>query len=169
MAEVTDFLEHAGRDKFWLPPRTTYENPPFHKRVVAPLDPSLIYAIKDLPESEAFATVVEFIAMQLLASCYTLLPASSADNLPLGQQRMGSMVITALRLHTLHRLSPAAGHHARINTETSSWPGLYTGMSKEDELAESVSRRRQRAVDVSSDECARSMQDSIANEEADRA
>ncbi|KAL5453937.1 hypothetical protein PMIN07_007757 [Paraphaeosphaeria minitans] len=74
---------------------TRLQNPPFHKRVVAPLDPSLIYAIKDLPESEAFATVVEFIAMQLLASCYTLLPASSADNLPLGQQRMGSMVITA--------------------------------------------------------------------------
>jgi hypothetical protein len=68
---------------------------PPHEQAIAPLDSSLIHAIRDLPETEAFDTFVEFIALQLLASCYTLLPASSADNFPLGQQRMGSRVITA--------------------------------------------------------------------------
>ncbi|KAF2445882.1 hypothetical protein P171DRAFT_484536 [Karstenula rhodostoma CBS 690.94] len=166
MAEVMDFLEQ--RDVCWLPRGTTHEYLPSREHDVAPLYPSLVYAIKDLPETEAFGTVVEFIAIQLLASCYTVLPASSADNLPIGQQRMGSRVITALRLHTLHRLAPAAGHHARVNTETSPWPGLYSWLSREDVLAESVSRRRRRAVDAPGDECYTFMQGSIANEQADR-
>lgn len=111
MAEVIDFLEQ--RDVLGLPPGTAHEvslgrpfetsigglireqNLPSREHAVTTLEPSLVYAIKDLPETEAFGTVVEFIAIRLLASCYTLLPASSADNLPMDQQRMGSRVITA--------------------------------------------------------------------------
>lgn len=72
-------------------------------------------------------------------------------------------------MHTLYRLAPAAGHHARINTETSPWPGLYKGLSREDELAESVSRRRRLAADAPSDECYSFMQGSITNQQANRA
>jgi hypothetical protein len=112
MAEVRDFLEHQERDIYWNSPRTKHEVsvqwrftiPKIYVGALTrvqvllshePLDSSLIHAIKDLPETEAFGTFVEFVALQLLASCYTLLPASSADNLPLGQQRIGSRVITA--------------------------------------------------------------------------
>ncbi|OAG03553.1 uncharacterized protein CC84DRAFT_859390 [Paraphaeosphaeria sporulosa] len=119
MIEVRNFLQQQERDTYWLSPRTMNEDLPSHESAAAPLDPSLICAIKDLPETEAFAIIVEYVAIQLLASCYTLLPASSAEILPLSQQRMGSRVVTALRLHTLHRLAPAAGHHARINSESS--------------------------------------------------
>jgi hypothetical protein len=56
-----------------------------------------------------------------------------------------------------------------MNTETSPWPGLYNGLSKEDEVAESVSQQRRRAVDAPSNECDHSMQGSIANDLADRA
>ena len=53
--------------------------------------------------------------------------------------------MTALRAHSLYRLSPAAGHHARPPSETSAWPGLYTGPYPEDTLAETVSQRRRSA------------------------
>lgn len=83
--------------------------------------------------------------MQLLASCYTFLPASSANHLPLFQQRTGKKLVTALRAHSSFRLSPAAGHHARASSETSAWPGLYTGRDPEEVLAESVSQKRRSA------------------------
>lgn len=50
--------------------------------------------------------------------------------------------MTALRLHAFHRFCPAAGHHARESSETSSWPGLWSGPSLEDRLAELDCRQR---------------------------
>lgn len=51
-----------------------------------------------------------------------------------------------------HNLCPAAGHHARENSETSSWPGLYDGLSTEEEAVEDGLQRRHCAVEAASDE-----------------
>jgi hypothetical protein len=91
---------------------------------------------------DAFEILIRAIALQLLASCYTILPASSACNLPLFHQRIRARPISALRLHSQYRFEPAAGHHARVPSETASWPGLYAGPALEDALAEVVSRQR---------------------------
>jgi len=80
--------------------------------------------------------------VQLLAACYTVLPTTSANHIPLSQQRKEIVVITALHSSSRHRHSPAAGHQARPPSETAPWPGLYTGPSTEGILAEHVSRRR---------------------------
>ena len=95
--------------------------------------------------TEAFDALVQAIALQLLASCYTFLPASSAGHVPLFQQRTGKKFVTALRAHSAFRLSPAAGHNARAQSEASPWPGLYTGPDREDILADIVSQRRRSA------------------------
>jgi hypothetical protein len=50
--------------------------------------------------------------------------------------------VTALRSHSQYRYSPAAGHQARPPSETDAWPGLYTGPSTEENLAQHVSQRR---------------------------
>ncbi|KAF2729014.1 hypothetical protein EJ04DRAFT_556388 [Polyplosphaeria fusca] len=90
--------------------------------------------------------VLQFVALQLLASCFTLSAASTADSLPLSQQRKGAEIMTSLRMHSQYRFSPAAGHHARPPSETSSWPGLYTGPSIEDTLADVASQARRSAT-----------------------
>lgn len=91
--------------------------------------------------TEGFDALVQAIALQLLGSCYTQLPASSASHLPLFQQRTSKKLVTALRAHASYRLCPAAGHQARAPSETSAWPGLYTGPEPEDTMAETVSQR----------------------------
>ncbi|EAT82984.1 hypothetical protein SNOG_09719 [Parastagonospora nodorum SN15] len=49
------------------------------------------------------------------------------------------------RITNRRRFEPAAGHHARASSETAAWPGLYTGPTVEDNLAEMATlRRRQR-------------------------
>ncbi|KAI4705705.1 hypothetical protein J4E81_000589 [Alternaria sp. BMP 2799] len=58
------------------------------------------------------------------------------------RQRKERRFVTALRSHSHHRYSPAAGHQARPPSETESWPGLYTGPSTEEKLAQYVSQRR---------------------------
>jgi len=90
----------------------------------------------------ACETILQLIALQLLAACYTLSPPSSANHIPLFQQRKERRFVTALRSHSHHRYSPAAGHQARPPSETESWPGLYTGPSTEEKLAQYVSQRR---------------------------
>ncbi|KAF2268411.1 hypothetical protein CC78DRAFT_367905 [Lojkania enalia] len=83
-----------------------------------------------------------FIALQLLASCYTVIPASNADSLPICRQRRTKELVTSLRLHSRYRFSPASGHSARPPSEASSWPGLYAGPTLEDRLADTVSNQR---------------------------
>ena len=92
--------------------------------------------------AEAFDLLLHGIALQLLASCYTLLPASSASQLPLFRQKTEAKPVTALRLHSQHRFEPAAGHHARASSEAASWLGLHTAPTPEDLLAEAVSLQR---------------------------
>jgi hypothetical protein len=98
-----------------------------------------------LSSDAALDTLARIIALQLLAACHTFLPASSASPIPLFQQRKGPKPVTALRLHSHYRFSPAAGHQARAPSESTSWPGLYTGPTAEDKLVEHVSRRRRSA------------------------
>lgn len=61
---------------------------------------------------------IYIIALFLLASCFTILPRSSAHNMHSLPQWNGRSVVTALRLHWLYRYAPAAGHHARVASET---------------------------------------------------
>jgi hypothetical protein len=93
-------------------------------------------------DSQRFDALLYFIVVQLLASCYTLQNASSANNYPLFQQRKSVRLVTSLRLHSQYRFSPAAGWHARESSQSSSWPGLYTGPSLEEKVAEEASLRR---------------------------
>ena len=93
-------------------------------------------------DSQRFNTLLYFIAVQLLASCCTFQNASSASNYPLFQQRKSVRLVTSLRLHSQYRFLPAAGWYARESSQSSSWPGLYTGPSLEEKVAEVASLRR---------------------------
>ncbi|KAF2625724.1 hypothetical protein BU25DRAFT_371570 [Macroventuria anomochaeta] len=144
MKEVAAWLELREHDEFWVS-KSRHAG-----QIFLPTTSQLLARLKDSESSlpytgngaEAFDALVQAIALQLLASCYTFLPASSANHLPLFQQRTGKRLVTALRAHASFRLSPAAGHHARASSETHAWPGLYTGPEPEDTLAETVSQRR---------------------------
>jgi hypothetical protein len=103
------------------------------------------FSLAAFSSHDTFELLAHVIALQLLAACHTFLPASSASPIPLFEQRRQPKPVTALRLHSHYRLSPAAGHQARAPSESSSWPGLYTGPSVEDKLAEHVSRKRRSA------------------------
>jgi hypothetical protein len=87
--------------------------------------------------ADTFEILIQAIALELLASCYTILPATTC-RLPLFQQRTCSTHITALRLHTLHRFEPAAGHHARVSSEIAARPELYAESALEEDVAEVV-------------------------------
>lgn len=106
-------------------------------------DSSLPYIIPD--GTSAFDALVTSIALQLLASCLTFLPTSSASLLPLFQQRTSKKFVTALHAHALYRFAPAAGHQARAPSESSPWPALYMGPEPEAVLAEALSQRRRSA------------------------
>ncbi|UPX10397.1 uncharacterized protein EKO05_0001059 [Ascochyta rabiei] len=143
MREVAAWLELDEHDEFSASRRE-------HAESILPAASQLFARLKDSdnppphsPNSDdGFDTLIQAIALQLLASCYTFLPASSASQLPLLQQKTDKTLVTALQAHSAHRLSPAAGHHARAPSETSAWPGLYTGPGPEETLAETTSRRR---------------------------
>ena len=81
------------------------------------------------------------VAVQLLASCYTLCrPQSGSDSL-LNTRKWEREYITALRLHGQYRFSPAAGHHAR-ESSMESWPALFSGPSIEEQRANAVTTQR---------------------------
>lgn len=92
-----------------------------------------------------FDALVQAIALQLLASCYTFIPVSSANHLPLFQTKTSTKLVTALQAHAPYRLSPAAGHHARASSENYEHPDLRKEPSNGDELAGTVGQRRQSA------------------------
>lgn len=50
--------------------------------------------------------------------------------------------ISALCMHARHRFSPASGYHARDPSCAPAWPGLFSGPSREEQLADQVTRRR---------------------------
>lgn len=45
-------------------------------------------------------------------------------------------------MQSQHRFEPASGHHARVPSEATAWPGLYIGLTREESLAEAVSSQR---------------------------
>ncbi|KAE8843256.1 hypothetical protein HRS9139_02553 [Pyrenophora teres f. teres] len=143
MREVAFWQQSQACDEFWTP-RTRQ-----HRRAL----PTATQLLRKLEDRETctttssnngtdFEALLQAIALQLLAACYTVLPATSANHIPIFQQRMETVVITALRSNSRHRHSPAAGHQARPPSEAASWPGLYAGPPIEERLAEHVSRRR---------------------------
>ncbi|KAH3978407.1 hypothetical protein HBI56_069620 [Parastagonospora nodorum] len=145
MGEVADWWQSEYVDEFWAPRNKQQRRmPPTANQILLQARNSKMLS-GGLPiGAGTFEILLHAIALQLLASCYTRLPAT-ASNLPLFQQRTCPMQITALRLHMRYRFEPAAGHHARASSETAAWPGLYTGPTVEDNLAEMATlRRRQR-------------------------
>jgi hypothetical protein len=85
------------------------------------------------------------VAIQLLASCstefeYHLRSTTLPTALYLSKAR--SNMISSLKMHSYYRLSPASGYHPRDPSPAPAWPGLTTGPSPEEKLAEQVSRRR---------------------------
>ncbi|KAF3048626.1 hypothetical protein E8E11_004065 [Didymella keratinophila] len=144
MKEVAAWLELCEHDDFWA------AKGKHARKAVLPTTSQLLarwkVADSSLPNNHdgtsAFEAFVKSIALQLLASCYTVLPATSANAPPLFQQRTGEKIVTALCAHALYRLAPAAGHQARAPSETSPWPALYTGLDPEDVLAETSSNPR---------------------------
>ncbi|KAF2640229.1 hypothetical protein P280DRAFT_480702 [Massarina eburnea CBS 473.64] len=139
MGEIEDYIELNERDEY-CPPHT------HRSRDILTPDTAMARLSDCHPTAalagQPFDTLVHFIAVHLLASCYTLPPVTSANNLPPFQQRTGSRLITALRLHSLYRFSPAAGYNAREPSRTSPWPGHYSECTVEKEMADMFLRRR---------------------------
>lgn len=142
MREVTDWLELDTRDmdqgfcrsRFRRSLSVPHRESPGHNSH-APSSSGT-----DLPGPSH--ALLELVALQMLASCYTSIPGTSAENRPIYSQYKGPTTVSALRLHSRARFSPAAGHHARECSESYAWPGLYNGPSIEEQLAERVSERR---------------------------
>jgi hypothetical protein len=159
MAEIADFLEMNEHDEYWSARMhqsraVSLRQNDHHRKYFtekAQVLPTLVARLASVchlttsPGSQSFDATVQFIAMQLLAACYTLLPATSADNLPLLQQRTRSQPVSALRLHSYYRYSPAAGYHARDPSGTSPWPGLYSGPTVEGERVDPAIQRTSNA------------------------
>ncbi|KAF2422419.1 hypothetical protein EJ08DRAFT_725958 [Tothia fuscella] len=110
---------------------------------------------------ENSASIIHCIAIQLLASCYTTHQISLADStLPsaLYTNRAKPPMISALRMHSQYRLSPSSGYHARDTSPAPAWPGLYTGPSPEERLAEALTKKRREEQSMNDQE---SMRESI--------
>ncbi|KAF1937850.1 hypothetical protein EJ02DRAFT_355802 [Clathrospora elynae] len=136
MNEVADWIQSQECDEFWAP---RARQP---RRMVLTANQLLVNLDGQHNNAEALETLLRVIALQLLASCYTSLPPTSANHMPLFHQQKERRPLTALRLHSQYRFSPAAGHQARAPSETAPWPDLYTGPTPEDKLAELASQKR---------------------------
>lgn len=90
----------------------------------------------------------------MLACCYTHYqhPLTSSIPAALYIDRTRPPQISALRLHSRYRFSPAHGYHPRYPTPVPAWPGLFSGPSREDKLVDAVTSRRlkQRSQNFSS-------------------
>ncbi|KAG9193835.1 hypothetical protein G6011_03870 [Alternaria panax] len=143
MREIADWLQSQECDEFWTPrARQPRRALPTAIQLLRQLDNHEFLPGSSPDKTTAFESLLHVIALQLLAASYTHLPPSSANHIPLFQQRKETRFVTALHSHSRHRYSPAAGHQARPSSETDSWPDLYTGPSNEEKLAEHVSWRR---------------------------
>ncbi|KAF2477893.1 uncharacterized protein BDR25DRAFT_308742 [Lindgomyces ingoldianus] len=142
MGEVADWLDLNGRDVNWISPtRRLRKLVPLPEALISQLSASRSSTPTVVEPTEHPYIFLHFIALQLLASCYTLLPSSSAESLPLCGQKLPELA-TSLKLHAQYRFSPAAGHHAPCPSEASPWPGLYYGPCLEERVAEQVSKKR---------------------------
>ncbi|RYO24007.1 hypothetical protein AA0111_g8784 [Alternaria arborescens] len=141
--EIADWLQSQECDEFWTPrARQPHRALPTATQLLRQLENHEFLPATSSSKTTAFETLVRIIALQLLAASYTHLPPSSANHIPLFQQRKETRFITALRSHSHYHFSPAAGHQARPPSETDSWPDLYAGPSNEEKLAQHVSQKR---------------------------
>ncbi|KAL2045685.1 hypothetical protein N7G274_002115 [Stereocaulon virgatum] len=94
--------------------------------------------------------VVQLVAIQLLASCFSLLQGMDTMTLPSGWYRQGhqlgengttSRFVSSLRQHSQRRHSPAFGHQARNNSADFLWP-ISDIKPREARLAEQVFHNR---------------------------
>ena len=92
--------------------------------------------------------VIQVIAVQLLASCFSVPKEMKTLTLPSGWYRQNRQICTASRLvsslsqHTQWTHSPAFGYHARNNSAESLCSNAVCKTSREAHLAEQVSRSR---------------------------
>ena len=113
-----------------------------------PIQLSILNNIRGSDRFQAFTTM---IAVQLLATCFTLPPESERcprppasyydRSCPIGPSS-DPRLISSLRLHTHFRNSPALGHNARNSSPALAWPGCRNSRLLEDRLAEEISRQR---------------------------
>ena len=101
------------------------------------------------------------IAVQLLATCFTLSPESERysrspapyhdPNCPI-RRSSDPRLISSLRLHTQFRNSPALGHNARNSSPAHAWSNVRNQTLREERLAEEISglRRLRRLQDSQS-------------------
>ena len=94
--------------------------------------------------------VVQLVAIQLLASCFSLPQGMDTLTLPSGWYRQGhqlggngttNRLVSSLRQHSQRIQSPAFGHQARNNSAEFLWP-ISDTKPREARLAEQVSRNR---------------------------
>jgi hypothetical protein len=116
-----------------------------------------------LPKHIADLTL-EDVAIQLLASCFTEIQYHlGSTTLPtaLYMSKTLPSIISSLKMHSHYRLSPASGYHPRDPSPAPAWPGLTTGPSPEERLAERVSRHRKLEMLKNSPDRVESMQDFV--------
>ena len=103
--------------------------------------------------AELRQVLITTIAIQLLATCFTLPHDLSAYSLPstsyhnrkyLGATSSNPNLVSSLMLHTQSQRSPALGHHGRNASVAAPWADMYIGPSREKHLAEAISRDRKR-------------------------
>jgi hypothetical protein len=86
------------------------------------------------------------LAIQLLSTCFTLNPQDpslhSDPRTDLNRRNKSPLHVSALRILSRYRCSPAFGHNARDNSVVSPWPALHFEPSRETKLAEEVTKRR---------------------------
>ena len=120
-------------------------------RVFLPLwkskDPACTKSIDD-PDLKLIAKV---IAVLLLASCFALPHTTNTSNVPatwyhkdriIDKEGKDLKLISSLRQQMQWNHAPAHGHHARSNSVVSLRPDTEHKLSREDLLAEEISRRR---------------------------
>jgi len=149
--EIAEWLWSLDYDSIWASrTRKHWENFPSANYLARKLKYADTMILSRSLEPAVFDTLVTVIALQLLASCSTFLPPSSAENLPLYQQHTEYLHVSALRLHSQYRFAPAAGHHARACSEMAPWPGLCALPERRNASSQRNTLRRQV---TSSSEC----------------
>ncbi|KAI9797469.1 MAG: hypothetical protein M1835_000411 [Candelina submexicana] len=73
------------------------------------------------------------------------IPLSAPRTPDLNAPKPDPRLISSLRLHSYYRYTPAFGHQGRCNSTVPAWPDVYTGPSREEKLAQSISRKRKLA------------------------
>ncbi|KAI9881196.1 MAG: hypothetical protein M1830_007174 [Pleopsidium flavum] len=108
-------------------------------------------SVTALDDPDRIQVLITMVAVQLLATCFTLPPEPERCSLPSAfhynraykkVESSDPRLISSLKLHTQHRDAPAFGHNARNPSFALVWPDLCSEPSREERLAEEISKRR---------------------------